>query len=599
MVVLSFQIEFQPSGIRLLCPEPLTLLDAARQAGIPLRADCGGKGMCGKCRVQVLEDHETYHYSEAEIKHLNTEEREQGFHLACELVADREIKIYVASEALSEEQIIQIEGVQRIVEQDAAVRQQVITLSAANLHDLQSDYSRAKQTAGLPNLQIQLQTLRKLPSLIRSNDWQFNLVTRDDAVIHISEKPFAQLLGLAVDVGSTKIACYLMDLENGALLAAEGTPNSQIAYGEDIMARLAFAMQGPEDAQKLHVLVADAVNQTSLELCRQIDRTPDEIADLCLVGNTAMHHFFLNLPTGTLAVSPFTPVISDALYADANQIGLNAMPGAGVYAPAVIAGFVGSDHLAFLYSCGFGQQDATRLGIDIGTNTEIALQKGDRIVSVSTASGPAFEGAHIKFGMRAAPGAIEHVRIDQNGSTQVDVIGGQTPVGICGSGILDAVAELRTAGILNKRGRLKKGLPYIRLDAERVPYFTLAVGEKEITLSQHDVDQILLAKGAIRAGIDVLMDALNVTTEEIEEVVIAGAFGSYMLPEQAVRLGLLPDIPLERVRAVGNAAGSGARMMLASQQARVQSEALAQRIEYLELTVYPDFPMFYARGISA
>jgi uncharacterized 2Fe-2S/4Fe-4S cluster protein (DUF4445 family) len=237
-----------------------------------------------------------------------------------------------------------------------------------------------------------------------------------------------------------------------------------------------------------------------------------------------------------------------------------------------------------------------RLGIDIGTNTEIALQKGSKVVSVSTASGPAFEGAHIRYGMRAAPGAIEHVSIDPQGKVQIQVIGGQPPVGICGSGILDAVSELRRNHILNSRGRLDRSAPGVQIDDLGMLVFALTV---TINLSQNDIDQILLAKGAIRAGIDVLMDYLKVTPDEIEEVLIAGAFGSYMHPENAMRIGLLPEIPLSRVHAVGNAAGTGARMMLISKSARRKAEELAKRIRYLELTVYPEFPLFYARGIQA
>ena len=277
------------------------------------------------------------------------------------------------------------------------------------------------------------------------------------------------------------------------------------------------------------------------------------------------------------------------------------MPGTQVYTPPVIAGFVGSDHLAFLLACGFGTDQRVRLGIDIGTNTEIALQKGERIFSVSTASGPAFEGAHIRYGMRAAPGAIEHVHLE-DGLFTCEIIGETAASGICGSGILDALGELRAGGLLNKRGRLDKAHPLVRLDAQGKPFVTLAAeagAQRPITLSQGDIDQILLAKGAIRAGIDVLMDTLGVQPEEIDEIVIAGAFGSYMLPEQAIRIGMLPEVSLERIRAVGNAAGLGAQMMLVSRSARRQAEALAERIRYLELTLYPDFEGFYANGIRA
>ncbi len=596
---MSFQIEFQPSGIRLLCAEALTIMDAARQSCIPLRADCGAKGICGKCRVQVLSESYEETHTKAEQKHLTDLEKTQGFHLACEAVVQKDIKVFIPADSLAGDPVLQVEGEKAMVKADSAVRQQAVTLPAANLNDLLSDFSRTRMVAALPDLYIGLDPLRTLPAVLRSNGWNANLLLRGEEVIHITPHPLERLLGLAVDVGSTKIACYLVNLESGELLAAKGTPNPQIAYGEDIMARLAFAMQGREKALTLHQGVADAINQCSRDMCAQIGCHPAEIADCCLVGNTAMHHFFLDLPSGSLAVSPFVPAASDELYPEANDISLQTMPGAGAYAPPVIAGFVGSDHLSFLMACGFGKSNHIRLGIDIGTNTEIVLQKGKRIVSVSTASGPAFEGAHIRFGMRAAPGAIEHIRIAADGQAHFEVIGDQQPVGICGSGILDAVAEMRTRGMLNSRGRMIKDAPGIQVDEEGVPFLKLAEGKRDITLSQKDVDQILLAKGAIRAGIDVLMDEMQVSKDEIEEIVIAGAFGSYMLPEQAIRLGMLPDIPLEYVRAVGNAAGAGARMMLVSKSARVEAEALARRIEYLELTVYPDFPMFYAQGIRA
>ena len=596
---MNFQIEFQPSGMRLGCSEALTVLDAARQAGITLRAECGGKGVCGKCRVQVMEDHKDFRHSEAELMHLDEEDRQQGYHLACELVADHDVKIYIPPESISKEQVMQVEGMHAYLGHDAAVRQVMLNLEPATLRDLQSDFSRIKNAAGQPKLNIPMQTLSDVPELLRTNDWYINLIIRDDMIINATREPIDQLLGLAVDVGSTKIACYLLNLVNGEILAAQGTPNPQIAYGEDIMARLAYAMRGEVERKQLHTGVVSAINQTAEALCLRMGLSTQQIADLCLVGNTAMHHLFLDLPIGTLAVSPFTPVISDAIYPDAAALGFECMPNSGLYAPAVIAGFVGSDHLAFLHSSGFNITSGIRLGIDIGTNTEIALMKGERIVSVSTASGPAFEGAHIKYGMRAGPGAIEHVKINPDGSVQLDVIGAQAPTGICGSGILDVVAELRTVGWLNKRGRFSKDVPAVHLDNEGQAYIKLAEGEREVTLSQKDVDQVLLAKGAIRAGIDVLMDAMGVGVDEIEEVVIAGAFGSYMLPEQAVRLGMLPPVDLNKIKAVGNAAGTGARMMLASQSSRAKADALAKRIEYLELTIYPDFPLFYARGISA
>ena len=596
---MSFTIEFQPLGIRLVCGEPLTLLDAARHAGISLRSECGGAGICGKCAVQIISLSIKYPPTETEKSFFTKIQLADGLRLACETIVESDLKVQVPSDSVIEGQFLQLEGSQKAVQPDPLIFQKIVNLNKATLNDLASDLTRLQQATEIKPVTANLNIIRRIPAILRNNHWQVNLVIRENELVNISDQPLPKLLGLAVDVGSTKLACYLMNLKTGKVLAAKGIPNPQIVYGEDIMSRLAYALKSQEGANILHTLLMQSINQAAAELCVQTGASQSAIVDACLVGNTAMHHFFLNLPAESLAFSPFVPVVSDALIPLTSEIGLDAMQGSRVYAPAVIAGFVGSDHLAFLLAEDFGEDDHVRLGIDIGTNTEIALQTGRRLVSVSTASGPAFEGAHIRFGMRAAPGAIEHVSIDTQGSTQIQVIGGQPPVGICGSGILDAVSEMRRLGILNHRGRLDKSVPGVRIDDQGKPFFVLAESEKQITLSQNDIDQILLAKGAIRAGIDVLMDYLKLKPEAIEEILIAGAFGSYMRPEHAMRIGMLPNIPLSRVRAVGNAAGAGARMMLISKSVRRKAEELVKRVEYLELTVYPEFSMFYARGIQA
>jgi len=596
---MAFTIEFQPLGLRLQFETAINALDAARQAGIHMMAVCGGEGTCGKCVIQIVESQSHYPPSPTEADHLSPEQLQSGFRLACMTTIESDAKIYLPPASILEDQIMQTEGDGYQQDLRPAISQKMIALEKAHLDDLVSDFSRIKNAIGDPKLEVSLDVLREIPAILRQNGWKANLILRGNHLIHATGKFVSAPLGLAVDVGSTKIACYLIDLESGKTLTAKGTPNPQIAFGEDIMARLAFAMQSQENANTLHSLTMDAINQTAEEICRRANRSVEDIADFCLVGNTAMHHFFLNLPIASLAVSPFVPAVTEPLYPAARELHLSAMPGAGVYAPPVKAGFIGSDHLAFLYAADFGKDQRTRLGIDIGTNTEIALQAKGKIVSVSTASGPAFEGAHIAFGMRAAPGAIEHVRIGDDGKTEIDVIGGQQAVGICGSGILDAVAQLRARGLLNQRGRLVRDRECVYQDAHGKPIFTLSGGTAPVTLSQQDIDQVLLAKGAIRAGIDILMDYLRITPDAIDEVVIAGAFGSYMLPQHAMGIGMIPNIPMDNIKVVGNAAGVGARMMLVSTQARREAEMLAEAIEYLELTVYPEFSIFYANGIRA
>ncbi len=595
----SFTIEFQPVGIRLVCSEPLTLLEAARQAGIQLRADCGGAGLCGKC---VIQSQQPLPITSDDRKRLSLQALNEGQHLACAALVSADIQVYIASQTHTNGQVMQTSAVAAACPPDPIIHQQTVTLPAPNLADPLAYFERLRRAANLPSLHADLFCLQQIPKLLQTGTLSFTFIRRADQLLSINPAPRRPLVGLAVDVGSTKLACYLVDLQSGQLLAARGIPNPQIAFGEDIMTRLAHAMRGEPHERQLQEGVIQSINQATHEMCAELQIPYETVADACLVGNTAMHHFFLGLPSLSLATSPFFSVVSSPLYPSAAQLGLNGMPGMGVYVPPIIAGFVGSDHLAFLLACGFGQDDKVRLGIDIGTNTEIALQKGNRILSVSTASGPAFEGAHIRFGMRAATGAIEHVRLQTEGKFELDVIGQQPPVGIGGSGILDALAELRSAGLVNARGRLDKAHPLVVLDESGKPFVKLTAGEpgaKPVTFSQQDIDQVLLAKGAIRAGIEVLLHALKTHPAEIDEVLIAGAFGTFMLPAQAIRIGMLPSIPLERIHAVGNAAGLGARMLLISQTARQQAEALAKRIEYLELTLYPDFELFYARGIQS
>jgi len=600
---MSFTLDFEPLGIRLLCEEPLTLLEAAHQAGIHLRSECGGKGTCAKCQVQILKG-SVPPLKELELKTFTAAQIDLGFRLACRTIVGSDAELYLPAQSLLSDQVLQTEGSIQEFHVDPVVKVSSITLTPPTFTDLQPDWERV-QTAlsqqGIGNLSASLPVLSLISIQLRKSGWNINLIHNETEILNAHPPENFAPIGLAVDVGSTKIACFLMDLRSGRTLSVRGIANPQIAFSEDIMSRLGAVLENPANAMALQQGVMQSIQSAVDEMCSKLGIPIEHVVDACLVGNTAMHHLFLGLPTQALAMSPFVPSTGSELYPSADELGLQLMPGARAYAPPVIAGFVGSDHLAFLLAAGFGEDQHTRLGIDIGTNTEIALQHAGRIVSVSTASGPAFEGAHIRFGMRAAPGAIEHVNIDEKGIAHCQVIGSQPASGICGSGILDAVAELRRTHLINNRGRLEKSSPIIGTNTEGKPVFVLVpetANQREISMDQKDIDQILLAKGAIRAGIDILMDYLHVQISGIDEIVIAGAFGSYTNPEQAVRIGLLPDVPMQRIHAVGNAAGVGARMLLASKKMRLQALELAHKIEYLELTIYPDFDLFFANGIK-
>jgi uncharacterized 2Fe-2S/4Fe-4S cluster protein (DUF4445 family) len=541
---------------------------------------------------------------EAEREHISKPMLAEGWRLACRTVNSENVTIYIPEGSLKKTQIVQTEGVETAFSPMPAVHLLPVLITPPSLSDQASDMERLaaglREQHGVINSFAGLPTLRTLFTALRETNWQISAALRGDEIIAAYPIAHDRAVGLAVDIGSTKLACYLVDLVSGRTLAMQGVTNPQIAYGEDIMARLEAVLVDPVNANRLQSEVAIAINAVGADLCESQGLTSDHLLDLCIVGNTAMHHLFTRLPVKSLATSPFVAAINSALEVEVEKLGLKAAPGAHTYLPAPIAGFVGSDHLAFLLASGFGEDTRVRLGLDIGTNTEIALQAGMRIVSCSTASGPAFEGAHIRNGMRAAPGAIQHVKIAANGSVECDIIGGVEATGICGSGVLDALAEMRKAEILNERGRMQPDIPGVDVGDDEKPVFMLMKGvngKRNVTISQQDIDQILLAKGAIRAGIDILMDTLGIESKEIEEITIAGAFGTYLDPLNAVRIGLLPATPLKRIHAVGNAAGSGARLMLASMEYRRKSEALARKIEYLELTTVPGFNKYFARGI--
>jgi len=600
---VTYTVEFEPSGIRLVCEEPLTISDAARRAGVSVRSECGGKGTCGKCIVRVRGD-KLSPATKAEEELLTPDQLAEGWRLACRTVVSDDVSVYVPVISTIEAPVMQLESLAVAITPVTPIRTVSLVVPQPSLTDQRADLQRVAGALqvqyGVDNAWADLPALNSIRTALREGDWKIGVALCGEEIIDAYPGTARSTVGLAVDVGTTKLACYLVDLGTGKVLAAQGAINPQIAYGEDVMSRLAVALADSANSRRMQQTLVEAINAVAAELCATQKLEVKHLLDACLVGNTAMHHLLLGLPVRPLALSPFVAATSSPLDVDAATLGLHAAPGAHAYLPPPIAGFVGSDHVAVLLAAGFGEDNRTRLAIDIGTNTEIALQVGSRIVSCSTASGPAFEGAHISHGMRAAPGAIQRVTITVGGVVQSDVIGGGPAAGICGSGVLDAVAEMRAAGIINERGRITKGRPGVQLQQDGLPAFTLVAGsdgQRDVIITQQDIDQVLLAKGAIRAGIDILITHLKVNAQDIEDINIAGAFGSYLDPRNAVRIGLLPRVPLNRIRAIGNAAGAGARMMLASTDARRRAASLAKQVEYLEVTVYPGFKKFLAAGM--
>jgi len=604
----EYTIDFQPLGRRVKVADGTDLLEAARKAGVGLNAVCGGAGVCGTCRVRVVEGLVSPP-NKSESNFLEQAEIAEGYRLACQVEVHGDVLVDVPPKSITAPQRAQIEGRERLVEVDPAVQSYDVHPTPPSLHDLRSDERRLQEALreqhDITDVVFDPVVLADISRQVRENDWEIRLYVRshNGCPTVIGAAPVGtHPLGLAVDIGTTKVAAYLVDLETGETLGASGEMNPQIAFGEDVMARIAYAMDGAEHAQELQEAVVQGLEDRIHELCETSGRCCVEIVEAVLVGNTCMHHLVMGLPVDQLGVAPYVPALSASCDIRARDIGLGIAPGAYVHLLPNIAGFVGADHVSMVMASGLHEADRVTLGLDIGTNTEVSLAANGRILSCSTASGPAFEGAHIRDGMRAAPGAIEWVKID-DGRIDYQTIDDAPPVGICGSGILDSVAELRRIGVLKENGSMSlDSHPRVRQPGDRPEFVLVPRGERgaldDIVINRKDVSEIQLAKGAIRAGVEVLLDEAGIEVDQVERVVVAGAFGTYLDVASARAIGMFPPLPLDRFDQVGNAAGMGAKLALLSRRCRRLAEEIAERVEYVELTTDQRFSSAYMNAMG-
>jgi len=503
--------------------------------------------------------------------------------------------IHVPEESLSSAQRIQVEGLQPMPGTEPPLSDHQLVVPPPALDDVRSDTERmlatlAKSVSGCNQMDIEV--TRALPSVLRSQKWTAQATVRDNnEVVALGPWP-SRTLGVAVDLGTTKLAAYLLDVTTGVTLAARGAMNPQIRYGEDVVARLTHALSASDGSAKLTATVIDAINGLVTELCDEADMDRTRVLEAVIVANTAMHHLVLGLPVEQLSRAPYVPAASGAMDIKARELHINIGRSAYVHMPPVIAGFVGSDHVAALLATRIDASAAPVMVVDIGTNTEVCLAANGHLASASCASGPAFEGGHIRDGMRAAAGAIEHVQMDGD-MVRVQVVENGEPSGICGSGILDALAEMTTHGVVDSKGRLNLEHPRVRHDGKTAEFVLVSeqqrAGKAALSVTQADVRQLQLAKAAIASGIQALLEHECMSSSQLSAIIVAGAFGSYIDVRSAIAIGMLPSIPLERFRQVGNAAGTGAKMALASLAQRQQALALAHKIGYLELATSPGF----------
>jgi uncharacterized 2Fe-2S/4Fe-4S cluster protein (DUF4445 family) len=587
-------VDMQPVGRRVDISEGSTLLEAAQSAGVGLVSLCGGEGWCESCLVRIAKG-EINEPTQPELDYLDEGDLSAGYRLACQVKPKTDVRIDIPPESLSTPQRLQIEGKDFEIPLAPIVEYVDLELSPPTIKSLRADSDRVKDAlleSGFRNIRIELPVLMNISNVLRANKWSIRAVLRQGEVIALLPKGMG-IFGISVDIGTTKLALYLVDLSTGEVVDKVGEMNPQIAYGEDVVSRIAYVTQNDDGRETLQNALISSLNLLVQEVCGTAAIDQSQIVDAVVVGNTAMHHLFAGLPVEQLAFAPYVPAVNEPIDFRAADIGIEMAPGAYIHLLPNIAGYVGADHAAVILSTELWKTGKTILAIDVGTNTEISLVSNGSLLSCSCASGPAFEGAHITNGMRAAPGAIERVQII-DGEIKTFTIDDALPVGICGSGILDVVAEMKAANLMDEKGALIEGKLNIRKGKKKNLEFLLVPREftgheRDISVSRTDVNEIQLAKAAIRAGQEILLAKAGIAAEDIDEIIIAGAFGTYIDVPNAISVGMFPGIPVQSFRQVGNAAGMGAVQALISLKHRQLIEDVIKDVDYIELTTYEHF----------
>jgi len=587
-------IVFQPEGRRVVVSGEETLLHAAMRCGVGIEDLCGGQGTCGKCTVLVHHGRGLLTPPTAAEAWLAEQDRRRGVRWACQTrpTGDGHVILEVPPEAQRSWQRLQTAGWTPAFRLDPEARK-----ALAPRHLSEESLRKARWKLG-PGAVARLREAMR-----ERGPWRLLVWGRTVLGVVKAREP---VWGMAFDVGSTKVAGYLLDLERGRLLQSLALPNPQMVHGEDIMSRLAFALHSESQATQLHQEIVETLNRILRAACGRAKGPRSRVAGVVVVGNTAMQHFFLGASVDPLARAPYRPSVEGEQVRTAGSLGLDVPGDTPVIVPSVVGAFVGSDLVAGVRATRMDRARSLTALIDVGTNTEICIGDREQLLACSTPSGPAFEGAHIRFGMRAADGAVERVSIAP-GTWQVAyrTIGRKKPRGLCGSALLDLLSELRRVDAVDAAGRLSQAGPAGAISTFNgrrafrvVPAADTAIGQ-DILITQEDIGQLQLAKAAIRAAIELLLSELNRTAADLRTFSLAGAFGSYLAPESALRVGMIPPtVPLSRIRFVGNTAGSGARLALFSRGERRAMAALAASIRHVPLAGDPRFAGAFARALS-
>ena len=624
-------VVFTPSGKRGRFPVGTSILDAARSIGVDLDSVCGGRGLCGRCQVAAGTGHFAKFGIDSAPDHLSPPgEKEARYAGRRTLPADRrlgcsarilgDLVIDVPPESQVHKQVVRKRAEARDFTIDPAIRLHYVEVAEPDMDNPRGDFERLADALrdqwGLEGLDCDLQTLQALQRVLRDGDWSATVaVHQGQRIVAVWSGFRDQAYGVAFDIGSTTLACHLAELSSGAVVASAGRMNPQIRFGEDLMSRVSYVMMNPGGEVELTEAVRGAVNALIGEAADEAGIDRRDILNATVVGNPIMHHLLLGIDPTELGGAPFALAASGGLTLRAGDIDLDINPGGRLYVLPCIAGHVGADAAGVVLSEAPHRAADTVLVVDVGTNAEIVLGDRTRLLAASSPTGPAFEGAQIAAGQRAAPGAIERVRIDRDTlEAKVKVIGcdlwsdeegfpeatAATGVtGICGSGIIEALAEMYLAGILRTDGTIAGGA---RARSARIVEdgrtfgYVLYPGEPALRIHQNDVRAIQLAKAALMAGARLLMDRFGVAS--VDRIVLTGAFGSHIDPLYAMVLGMIPDCPLDKVSAAGNAAGTGALIALLDRAARDEIEAVVRGIEKVETAVEPAFQRHFVDAMA-
>ncbi len=627
---------FMPSGKRGRFPVGTPVLDAARSLGVYVESVCGGRATCGRCQITVQEGNFAKHQIVSKIENLSPkgpkEERyeqirglPEGRRLSCSSQILGDLVVDVPQDTVINAQVVRKAATDRVIERNAAVQLCYVEVEEPDMHKPLGDLDRLKAVLqkdwGWKDLLIAPHLIPQLQGILRKGNWAVTAAIHRDMD---SSRPFIvglwpglknEAYGIACDIGSTTIAMHLVSLLSGRIAASSGTSNPQIRFGEDLMSRVSYVMMNPDGREAMTKAVREAVNQLIGKVCEEGNVDRHDILDAVFVANPIMHHLFLGIDPTELGQAPFALAVSGALQYWGHEIDLDINRGARAYLLPCIAGHVGADAAGATLAEGPYRQDRMMLLVDVGTNAEIVLGNRERVVAASSPTGPAFEGAEISSGQRAAPGAIERVRIDpvtleprfrvigvdkwsdEDGFSEAAAAVGVT--GICGSAIIEVVAEMYLSGIISEDGVVDGGMaersPRIIQNGRTFSYL-LHDGDQRITVTQNDVRAIQLAKAALYAGIKLLMEKQGV--EHVDTIRFAGAFGSFIDPKYAMVLGLIPDCDLDEVKAVGNAAGTGALMALLNRGHRREIEETVKKIEKIETALESKFQEHFVYAMA-